>query len=88
MTGAHPNEVKAVMRHSTITLTMDTYGHRFPSSEAETVKRFSAMMDDGPTVLRSTGTADSDPQQLRHETVQKDATMASSAQHGRIDIRT
>jgi integrase len=30
--GAHPNEVKSVMRHSSITLTMDTYGHLIPFS--------------------------------------------------------
>jgi hypothetical protein len=32
------------MRHSTITLTMDTYGHLFPGQEAETVAKFGALM--------------------------------------------
>jgi integrase len=44
MTGAHPKAVQTVMRHSSITLTMDTYGHLFPGQEAETVARFPAML--------------------------------------------
>ena len=34
MTGAHPKEVQQIMRHQSITLTMDTYGHLFPGQEA------------------------------------------------------
>ncbi len=49
--GANPKEVQAVMRHSSITLTMDTYGHLFPGQEAETVARFPAMLDGEPTTL-------------------------------------
>ncbi len=56
LTGAHPNAVRAVMRHSTIMLTMDTYGHLFPGQEAETVARLAPMMGDKPTALRATGT--------------------------------
>ena len=56
MTGAHPKEVQAVMRHSTITLTMDTYGHLFPGAEAEAVARLPRMLPDGPGALRATGT--------------------------------
>src|SRR4029077_9788637 len=33
--GVHPNVVKTVMRHSTITLTMDTYGHLLPDQHAD-----------------------------------------------------
>lgn len=44
MTGAHPKVVQTVMRHSTITLTMDTYGHLFPSTEADAVDRMGALM--------------------------------------------
>ena len=58
MTGAHPKAVQAVMRHSTITLTMDTYGHLFPGQEAETVARLPDMLTDGPEALRATGTED------------------------------
>ncbi len=61
MSGAHPNAVQAVMRHSTITLTMDTYGHLFPGQEAETVARLPEMLGDGPLALRATGTCDEQP---------------------------
>jgi len=39
MTGSHPKVVQTVMRHSSITLTMDTYGHLFPGQEADAVAR-------------------------------------------------
>ena len=35
--GADPKTVQSVMRHSTIKLTLDTYGHLFPGSEANAV---------------------------------------------------
>ena len=41
--GVHPKEVQTVIRHSTITLTMDTYGHLFPGQEAEAVARLPEM---------------------------------------------
>jgi hypothetical protein len=44
LTGAHPKVVQTVMRHSTITLTMDTYGHLFPGQEAEAVSRLRGLM--------------------------------------------
>ena len=44
MTGAHPKVVQAVMRHGTITLTMDTYGHLFPGQEADAVGQMRAML--------------------------------------------
>jgi integrase len=57
--GAHPKAVQAVLRHSTITLTMDTYGHLFPGQEAETVARLPMMLGDAePIALRATGTDD------------------------------
>ena len=31
--GAHPKAVQTLMRHSAITLTMDTYGHLFPRDD-------------------------------------------------------
>ena len=49
------------MRHSTITLTMDDYGHLFPGQEAETVARLPEMLGDGPEALRATGTCDAQP---------------------------
>jgi len=44
MVGVHPKTVQSVMRHSTITLTMDTYGHMFPGQEAEAVSRLPDML--------------------------------------------
>ena len=61
MSGAHPKAVQAVMRHQSITLTMDTYGHLFPGQEAQTVARFAKMFDDGSCAFRATGTADPAP---------------------------
>ncbi len=58
LTGAHPKAVQALMRHSSITLTMDTYGHLFPGQEAETVARFPGMLGGQPQQLRATGTCD------------------------------
>jgi integrase len=55
MAGAPVKAVQAVMRHSTITLTMDRYGHLFPGQEADTVARLPAMMGDAPH-LKATGT--------------------------------
>ena len=57
MTGAHPKTVQTVMRHSTITLAMDTYGHLFPGQEAGAVANMRQMLiDDTPEELRATGT--------------------------------
>jgi integrase len=42
--GVHPNVVKTVMRHSTITLTMDTYGHLLPDQHADAVGGMASMM--------------------------------------------
>lgn len=44
MAGEHPKTVQAVMRHSTITLTMDAYGHLFPGQESSAVAKFPAMV--------------------------------------------
>jgi integrase len=57
--GAHAKTVQAVMRHSSITLTMDTYGHLFPGQEAEAVAQFSKMMAGDCGALMATGTVDS-----------------------------
>jgi len=48
MTGAHPKVVQTVMRHSTITLTMDTYGHLFPGQEADAINRLPDMLATKP----------------------------------------
>ena len=58
MTGAHPKAIQAVMRHSSITLTMDTYGHLFPGQEADTIARLPEMLTRAPEVHQATGTDD------------------------------
>lgn len=78
--GAHPKAVQSVMRHSTITLTMDTYGHLFPGQEAETISRFPNMLSEEPEAMRATGTDDAmakgaaHAQQLGRDLVPDDAT--------------
>lgn len=42
--GVHPEVVQTIMRHWTITLTMDTYGHLFPGQEADAVTQVEAML--------------------------------------------
>ena len=42
--GDHPKTVQSVMRHSTITLTMDSYGHLLPGAEAEAADKLGAMI--------------------------------------------
>ncbi len=58
--GASPKAIQTLMRHSTITLTLDTYGHLLPDEAAETVER---MPTAEPVTLRLTGTdrADTPP---------------------------
>ena len=51
------------MRHSVITLTMDTYGHLFPGQEADTVARLPNLLSDPlPEAMQATGTYDQTPQ--------------------------
>ena len=54
--GSSPKAVQTVMRHSSITLTMDTYGHLFPGEEAATIARLPQMFADPQAALRATGT--------------------------------
>ena len=55
MTGAHPKVVQSVMRHSTITLTMDTYGHLFPGQEADAVARVRELLSPPLVSMRAAG---------------------------------
>ena len=41
----HPKAIQTIMRHATITLTMDTYGHLFPSMEAEAIAKLGEIME-------------------------------------------
>jgi len=86
MLGAHPKVIQSVMRHSAITLTMDTYGHLVPGQEADAVARLRGLMAPADA-LQATGTDDSavEPrigaqhwaQQSRRETLRPAATECS-----------
>ena len=69
-----------MMRHCSVTLTMDTYGHQIPGQEAETVARLPDMfgdMADGVEVAETEATNDDpppEPRQLAHDSVRGHAT--------------
>lgn len=46
LAGEHPKVVQTVMRHATIGLTMDTYGHLFPGQTEEAPAKIAAVMAD------------------------------------------
>ncbi len=60
--GVHPKVVQTVMRHRSISLTLDTYGHLFPGQESEAVGRLRELLTAPPvdscTLLQATGTDD------------------------------
>jgi len=59
LAGVHPKVAQTVMRHSTITLTMDTYGHLFPGQDADAVASLPDILGgdiDAPEAQRATGT--------------------------------
>lgn len=82
--GGHPKEVQTLMRHSTITLTMDTYGHLFPGQEAEIVNHFHIIDESDSDAIAATGTDGTTtdpqlyPQQLGRETKPSDAKQCES----------
>lgn len=43
--GVHPKTIQAVMRHKSITLTMDTYGHLFPGAEPEAIRKLDMLFE-------------------------------------------
>jgi integrase len=51
--GVRPQVIQAVMRHSTITLTMDTYGHLFPDDRNGAVDLVQPMLGTIPKVAAS-----------------------------------
>ncbi len=88
MKGAHPKAIQAVMRHSTITLTMDTYGHLFPGQEADTVARLPKMLGNGEEMLRATGTADytaDDAQRQAQQSECKTVRVCAKRSEGKAD---
>ncbi|MGB7326177.1 MAG: site-specific integrase [Rubripirellula sp.] len=42
--GVHPKTIQTVMRHKTITLTMDTYGHLFPDAEPQAIEKLGGIL--------------------------------------------
>ena len=58
MAGVHPKVVQTVMRHGSITLTMDTYGHLFPGQEADAIAKVQDLITAPLEALRATGTDD------------------------------
>jgi integrase len=54
--GVHANVIKTVMRHSSITLTMDTYGHLLPDQHADAIGGMAKMISEEKS-LAGTGTA-------------------------------
>lgn len=48
-TGAHPEHIKRHLGHSTITVTIDPYGHLFPSEGEAIAERLNRMLRDSQT---------------------------------------
>jgi len=44
MKGVHPKTIQSIMRHSTITLTLDTYGHLMPGAEPEAIAKLTDLL--------------------------------------------
>jgi integrase len=70
MKGVHVKVVQQVMRHSAITLTMDTYGHLFPGQEAEAIGKMKEFFSEPTPVLKATGT-DAGLVNIPHSAVQR-----------------
>lgn len=71
--GASPKAIQTLMRHSTITLTLDTYGHMLPDEASETVGRMPGFDLDQSNA--ATGTLGTDSS--------IDKTVCSSVRNGR-----
>ncbi|QNN23082.1 tyrosine-type recombinase/integrase [Planctomycetales bacterium ZRK34] len=57
--GVHPKLIQRIMRHSTITLTLDRYTHAFKSDEAEAITKLPELSTSTGAAMQATGT---DPQ--------------------------
>lgn len=44
ISGVNPKVIQSVMRHSTITLTLDTYGHLLPGAEQDAIKHIARLL--------------------------------------------
>lgn len=81
--GASPKAIQSVMRHSSIVLTMDVYGHLLPDEASETVARLPRMLADGPAELRATGTDDRALRRLADEAKAQYGLQQSGIDRGR-----
>jgi len=92
--GAHPKTVQAVMRHSTITLTMDRYGHLLPGAETDAATQLGEMVSLGEApdgseknILRMTGTDDASAQrhaqQSRRDLTRREEAACDEGEHAR-----
>ena len=85
--GVHPNVIQAIMRHSTITLTMDTYGHLFPDQEAEAVARLADLIPRPAIEAKATGTDDSTPLERATSAAHMQRAQRQTQQLGRETMR-
>ncbi len=73
-TGAHPKAIQSIMRHSSITLTMDQYGHLFPDEQARVIERLGSLFKAlDPAKLPKH--LQYGLQQSQHDSVRTDATV-------------
>jgi hypothetical protein len=82
--GIQPNVIKTVMRHSTIVLTMDTYGHLLPDQHADAIGGMVNMLTD-KMALAATGTVGNPPEAPAVQTavgMRKDAPDGASGCDG------
>ena len=82
LAGEHPKVIQSIMRHASITLTMDTYGHLFPSQEADAVAKLDDLLSGSITYQQqATGTADAFP-------IAVNSAQLQAQQSGRDSLRT
>ncbi len=84
MGGASPKAMQTLMRHSSITLTLDTYGHLLPDEAAQTVTR---MPEIESLELALTGT-DSDPRNAVEVTAVETAVAGRNGANGGDSVRS
>ncbi len=87
LSGAQPKAIQTVMRHSVITLTLDTYGHLLPDQEAEAVAGLGQFLN-APNVeaqaARKTGTDDvpiENPPKKAQRGAQRKGSISSTTLH-------
>ena len=93
LAGVHPKVVQIVMRHSSITLTMDTYGHLFPGQKADAVVQMGGLLPSTSEPMQATGTNDavaSFELPVDYSSAQRQAQRAGreSVREGRDPVRT